>query len=155
MRILIETFGDTQLDRELLRFNERAVNPIPAFEMIMEEVAKLNTEQFDSQGERSSGGWAPLADSTVLYKAANDLDPRILHATLALRDSLTDRTDSAHEEVVSPEGFMFGSDVGYGEYHQHGTKNMPMRKPVELTVADREAFVKTLQRYVVEGVTVG
>ena len=53
MRLLIETFGDTQLDRELLRFSERVVNPIPAFEVIMEEIAVLNAEQFDSQGERN------------------------------------------------------------------------------------------------------
>lgn len=144
-------WGDDIIARDLLRFSEHAVDPVPAFVAIAEDIRDALEMQFDSEGGHASGGWAPLAASTVANKAAAGLDPRILHATLALRNSLTDASaEGAHFEAT-PDGFTFGSDIEYGQYHQTGTGIMPQRRPLEFTELEKRGFMKTLQRWIVEG----
>jgi phage gpG-like protein len=151
MLIEFEVFGEKQVSRELLRFSQRAIDAAPAFELIADDMRDINEAQFESEGARGSGGWAPLAASTVAYKAMEGLDPRILHATLALRNSLTQKDDSNAQWLIDPLGIFFRSDVEYGAFHQSGTSKMPQRRPVEFTEVDRQHFVTQLQRYIVHG----
>ena len=151
MIIDFDVYGEKQVSRELLRFSGRATNAAPAFAMIADDMREIIDKQFETEGKRSSGGWAPLALSTIDSKARAGLDPRILHATLDLRRSLTEKDDSAHFEHITPVSLTLASQVEYGKYHQTGTLKMPRRRPVEFTEVDRQHFVKTLQRWIVEG----
>ena len=101
-------------------------------------------ERFDEQP------WAPLADSTVESKSAAGLDPRILHATLALRESLTTGADGSFT-VVNDNGLWFGTSIDYAKFHQKGTSRMPQRKVIEFNVANRRSFTREIQRYVARG----
>lgn len=148
--------GDVQVSRELLRFTHRVEDASPAFEDIADDLRDIETEQFDSQGGRSSGGWKKLKDVTLAAKRAAGLDLRILHATLAMRRSLTEKSDPAHIEKITKDSLTFGSSDPKLPIHQKGSADgahPPQRRPLELTKLDRNNIVKKLQRFMVEGVT--
>jgi phage gpG-like protein len=150
VKLHLSVFGDEQIQRELLRFSVYAGNPQPAFMQIAEDMREQIGEQFDSEGERGSGGWEPLKPDTLAAKAAAGLDPHILQATHRLVSSLTGE-GADHIEQVSDTELVFGSSVPYGRFHQQGTSKMPARKPIDFSDLDRRGFVRTLQRYIVEG----
>lgn len=152
MRLQFEVFGETQLDRELLRFSGRAINAKPALEAIVENIQRQIDEQFESQGARGSGGWQPIKPATVARKVALGLDPRILHETLRLRESLTAESHPDQVKLVRPLDFTLRSTVEYGQFHQLGTRTLPVRRPVEFTAADRASYAKILHEYLIAGV---
>src|SRR5205807_5567870 len=88
------------------------------------------TTLFRSQG--GSDRWAPLAASTVAYKARHGLDPRILHATLRLRKSLTTFDGEDHIFEITEDEMMVGSRTPYGIFHQsrRPRTRLPRRPPV-------------------------
>jgi phage gpG-like protein len=151
VRIDFDIFGEEQVSRELLRFSAHAGNAQPAFHKIAGDMREQIAEQFESEGGRGSGGWAPLAETTLAAKAARGLDPHILQATHSLMESLTS-TGGDHIERVTDDSLLFGSSDPKGKFHQKGTTRMPARKPVDFTELDRRSFVRTLQRYIVDGV---
>lgn len=154
MRLDLDVFGDKQFSRDLMRFEARANDMSPVFEDLADDFLRLNQEQFDSQG-RNSGGWAPLAESTVRRKAARGDDPRILHATRALRNSLTNRGAAGAVREISDDEMFVGTSVTtdrgfpYPAVHQNPKQGQTRRRPVELTPRRRRDWVKTLQEYLV------
>lgn len=153
MRLTIEVYGDTQIDRELLRFDQRGRDMRPALTAIADEFLALENRQFASQGLYASGGWAPLRSATIARKARLGLDPRILHATLRLRRSLTQRGGTDAIRKITADELQVGSKVAYGVHHQHGAPraSLPRRRPVELRESDRRNMMKIIQRYLIEG----
>lgn len=151
MRIVIDTLGEQAVVRELIGIGDRAVDLAPAMDPVMATMRRALTRQFDSQGVHGSGGWAPLAPATVARKRARGLDPRILHATRRLRDSLTERGHRDEVAVARHDGADFGTTVPYARHHQFGTSRMPRRRPVQLPEVDRRQIVRIIQRFVVTG----
>lgn len=151
MRLQLDVYGDEQLNRELLRFSAYVGNAQPAFKEIADDMREQVSDQFASEGQRGSGGWAALKPSTQASKAAAGLSPFILQATGDLVNSLTSQSHGSHIEDITDDSLTFGSKVSYGGFHQKGTSKMPARKPVEFTALDRRNFVRTLQRYFVLG----
>jgi hypothetical protein len=163
MRIMAEVFGDTILDRTLLRWQERAADLSPAFEVLADDFLAIETHQFASEGG-NSGHWAPLAPATIAARSArsefahlfgyHQPDPggiRILDETGRLKDSLTkpDHADAVRD--IGPREMFVGTAVEYAQYHQAGTSRMPQRKPVELTRADKDRWIRSLQRFFATG----
>lgn len=149
MRLDLEAFGDVQFSREILRVGANAGNMRPAFDKVHDSIRGVEKKQFGSQGAAYSGGWAPLAASTVRYKAARGLDPRILHATGRLRRSFTTKGDPDHVYRASADEMFVGSRVPYAKFHQLGTQRMPRRRPFQLDEAARRDVVKILQAHLV------
>ena len=152
MRITFEMLGETQFEREILRVGNRGGDARPAFRTIRHLWEEWNAQQFESEGSRASGGWAQLADSTVLSRGSAH---PILHLTGALEDALT---GGLEEHTLITDDFMHmllpdgdGEPGQYGSYHQSGTSRMPQRRPVEFTTHDREEMLKVLQRWVITG----
>lgn len=150
MRFELDILGEKQVSRDLMRFGERADDMTPALSELADDFLRIEKKQFRSQGGYASGGWAPLAPSTLLAKAQRGLDPRKLHATLALRRSLTSRGGD-HVRRIYPDRMEVGTQVDYAIFHQHGTSRMPRRRPVELRGSDRRRWIKVLQRFLVYG----
>lgn len=150
MQLRIEAFGDNILARDILRIKDRAMDMRPAFEVIHEDFKKVEDWQFSTQG--GTHRWKPLAPSTVAYKAAAGLDPRILHATLRLRKSLTEDGED-HVHMMTHDELVMGSKVPYGIYHQsrRPRKRLPRRPPVDLSETAKRRWVKVLQRYLMTG----
>jgi phage gpG-like protein len=145
LSVEITAFGDTIVRRDLLRFAANLEVPIAALEIAGVVLREAVEQQFDTEGRHGSGGWKPLAASTVTEKAKKGLAPEILQATGRLKDSLTRRFDPEHVERLSPDSLTFGSLVPYGIFHQTGTSRMPQRQPVALTEGDKVRLVKEMQ----------
>lgn len=148
MELKIEVFGDVQVSRKLLRWAGRVTDASPAFREIAQLLRRYERRQFTSQGAFASGGWAPDAESTVRLKAAKGLDPRILHATGDLEQSLTG-SSGGHVEVVAAHQLVFGTSVPYARFHQTGTSRMPRRRPLEIRERDRAELVRIIQQHLV------
>lgn len=152
MRLVFEVAGDKLIERELLRFGEYAQNATPAFEAIGGLMMDETGRQFDTEGAHASGGWAPLAQSTIRRREHRGYVPIvILHQTGALKRSLTER-DAPHQIFnAGPQELVFGSRLPYAVYHQRGTPAMPRRRPLEFTEPAKRQMVKIIQRYIVTG----
>lgn len=150
VQLYFSVWGEEEINRELLRFDQRALDAMPAFEGIGNQMRESIAANFETEGKSGSGGWAPLKESTILEKARKNLDLRILHATLALRNELT---GDGEQWIALPQSLTFepSGDIFYGEFHMKGTVNMPQRKPVDFTALERRNWVKDLQRYIVTG----
>jgi phage gpG-like protein len=151
VRITIDSLGQEVVAREILRpLGRRASDLRPAMDAALDIIRDAEGRQFDTQGADGSGGWAPLADSTVQRKARAGLDPRILHATGDLVASVT--TDSGDNIGISrKDGLDFGTTLPYAGFHQTGTGRMPARPVVQLPERDRRQIMKVAQRYLVTG----
>lgn len=151
MQIVFEISGEKQVNRELLRVGEYAGDARPAFSAIADLIMDETAEQFASEGRHASGGWKPLADSTLREKARLGFGSRgILERTLDLERSLTVRGDANQILEIEPDALTFGSSLRYGDYHQLG-RGVPQRRPVELTEDARRRVVKVLQRWILTG----
>jgi hypothetical protein len=158
----LEVYGESAIERQLLRFSANVLDAAPAFEVIAQMFWASEEKQFMSEGAWGasggahagavSGGWAPLADATVEAKVRAGMDPTILRATSTLYDSLTGGPGSVKQ--ISPDHMVVGSQDPIGAFHQRGhdiPTPLPMRKPVELPERVKVAMIKTLQRWIVTG----
>jgi phage gpG-like protein len=172
LSIHIEAFGETIVQRDLIRFGHNLVNLKPAMERIGSIMRGAVRDQYRSEGTHGSGGgtfaasasgttfgaggvvWPALAESTRRYKALHDLDPRILRATGDLYKSLTLKSDPLHIERASEDSLRFGSLVPYAIYHQSSKPRtkIPFRPPVGLSEGDKRAIVQAIQKRALEGV---
>jgi phage gpG-like protein len=149
VRLVIDTLGEQAVARDLLRFGHNAADVRPAMVQVLDLLRRAERRQFDSQGAYGSEGWPPLASSTVERKRREGLDPRILHATRRLRDSLTEAGHGEQIAIARHDGLDFGTTVEYARYHQHGTSRAPQRRVVQLPESDRREVVRIVQRHVV------
>lgn len=155
MEINISVFGEAAIHRRLINFRDRLIDASPVFFVLASEFYASETQQFDSEGRWGSGGWPPLAAATVAAKEEEGFDTRILHRTLALRDSLTDPDSEGAVLRIRSDELFIGSNIDYGKYHQqvpYRSDWLPMRKPVELPDNVKAGMVKTLQTFLVHGV---
>lgn len=150
MRLSIDVHGDVQLDRELLRFADRAQDVSPLFTALADDFLDLERRQFSSEG-RYSGGWAELSARYAARKAKRYPGAKILHAEGDLEASLTRRGARNAVRSITRSALEVGTTDPNAVYHQHGTPHMPQRRPVEFAAADRDRWVKALQRFLVTG----
>lgn len=146
MQIEIGVSGDVQVSRQILRVGDRELHAQPAFHAIADQLYGWEAEQFASEGEFASGGWAPLAARTRAHKLVD----RILFETGALARSLTHRGGD-NVLVVNDDWMAFGTTDAKAGFHQRGTSRMPRRRPLELNEQMRQTVVKVLQRWIVLG----
>lgn len=144
-------FGDKQFSREILRIGDNAGDMRPAFDEVHDLFLDVESRQFASQGGAYSGGWRPLAPATKARKARLNLDPRILHETLRLRKSLTNKTHTDHIYRSSADEMFVGTKVPYAGPHQNpkSSNPLPRRRPIEFSDAIRRDIIKILQRHLV------
>lgn len=156
IQIQFGIFGDDQVVRSIERIGRHADDLSPAFHSVFNRLREINAEQFLSQGQRGSGGWDPLNPDYVQWKVRHGLDPDILFATHKLFNAMAGHTDPNQEVIIEPSWAVFriiGEPGDYGPVHQHGTDDgtIPARPPFALTEADRVAFIKEIQRWVITG----
>jgi hypothetical protein len=71
---------------------------------------------------------------------------------LRLRKSLTNKTSPDHVAKITPHEAFFGSSDPVAEYHQNPKPSnpMPRRRVVELTESQRRAWVRIVQKEIVD-----
>lgn len=147
-----------QIDVGLAALGDAVVDLRPAWAKIHPLLLEAEREQFDSEGRRGSGGWAPLKRDYAAYKRKVWGERPKLVASGKMRAALT--TDNGdHVAVSQPLELRFGvvdAAVPYAKYHQSGYRrgsyNVPARKPIELTAGDRAAIVSTITETVRDAV---
>jgi phage gpG-like protein len=151
LTLTIESYGETLVSRELLRFSDNLADPTNALSMVADLIRKDVEHNFETEGG-NAGGWPPLSERRVEEKARLGLDPRILRATGALMESLVNKFDPRHIEHLSPTSLTFGSTVFYGIFHQSSEPRtvIPFRPPIAFTEGDKREMVKVLQRAMLE-----
>lgn len=153
MQFVFEIAGDKQVSRRLLRVASYAGDARPVFSSIADLMMRQTDAQFASEGGHASGGWRPLKPATLDTKRRQGLDLRVLHATLALRTSLTVRGDANQLLRIRRDELAWGSTLPYSGAHQNPRpgSTLPQRRPVEFTEAARREILKRIQRYVLTG----
>lgn len=147
----IEVAGDVQLSRKILRFGEHAMQAELLWESLYEDFMDIEEEQFTSEGSHGSGGWAPLADSTLKEKMRRGQPTEILRATDDLFNSLA-RRDAPNQIFENNVTWMvFGTMDPKAKYHQQGTSRMPQRRVLEFTGEERVLILKKIQAFIVTG----
>ena len=149
MRLTIKLpTGTTELDATLDRLAQNVVKLTPFWEWVLARWTHLVSREF-AQGGVLSGPWAPLSGRYGTWKRKHFPGRVTLVRTGELARSLYVRPD-VYE--VSDTGLRVGSLSPVGWYHMTGTPNMPARPPVPpLTEAERIAWIKVLQRFVITG----
>ena len=146
--LTFEVAGDVQLQRSFSRFTEDVKDYSPAFRAIAVEFFKGEEQQFASGGHSGSGGWAPLAPSTVAHKRLMGYSPDILVRTGALRDALSKITGDTIREV-DPLMLRLGTTLPYALYHQKGTSVFPARPPIQLTEQQKVDWTKLIHLHLI------
>jgi phage gpG-like protein len=155
MDLEIHAFGHRQLRRKIRDVQDRAEDPRPAYMEAWARFRELESIQFAGQGQGPSGPWRPLKPKTILMKLRLGHDPRILHATFRLRNSLTRRGSRYGSFRMTREGAVFGSRHPAGKYHQQnrrGHGKIPRRPPIDLHEQDKQELVEIVRDYIMEGV---
>lgn len=145
MVLRFEVAGDQAVEHHLLGIGARAVDMAPVLEVIAERLRLKEADWFASEGD---GSWAPLAESTVAYKAANNLRPEILRATDDLMRSLTEEGAPGQFSIVTPDALIFGTSIDYARYHRDGAGGLPVRNPLGIGPGDLVEFTKEVQAYI-------
>jgi hypothetical protein len=153
MHINFDISGDKQVSREILRVGEHAKDARPAFKAIMSDMIFWETEQFESEGKTGSGGWDVLKEDYVQWKLNHDLDPRILHASLALEKALTaPGRPKGSIRRMTRTSMEFGTSIHYAGVHQNPQQGQTQRRPIEFTGGQRGSMMKTIQHWVLRGI---
>lgn len=159
-----EVDGDVQVSRRLEGIRRGLIDLSPAFRKIHTSFLALERKQFNTEGASGSRGWKPLKPETVRRKVrmrdqgvAVDgravVDTRILHMTHRLRESLTRKTSKDHVVEIKKYEAFFGTSVPYAGVHQNPKASNPRgvrRRPVELTENQRRAWMRTIQKHIIE-----
>lgn len=154
MRIHISIEGQQEAIFALQRFSHAASDVRPALAEIDADIRQMFQLQFASEGQYRSGGWKPLAASTIRKRLkADPKDPLgILIRTTRLYRGAT-ATGSVRDKVrqISRGELVSGTRVPYAIYH-HSKKprrKLPRRPLIEVTTEDTLGFAKRIQAYLV------
>lgn len=134
MQFFVEMQGTKQVSTKFARMAQSASNFTPAWEAVLTRLFAIEASTFDSQGRRGGGSWKADSPEWLARKMRDGLDPRINHATLALRNSMTVRDAPGQILHITPQALYFGSDLPYAGVSQ---ENRPF---VKLTAGDRVAI---------------
>jgi phage gpG-like protein len=152
MRLRIDALGEEVIDRTLLGVQRPLLDMTGIWDEINTALGRNSVRQFASQGAYGSGGWEPLASSTLARKARLGQPSKILQATRRLYRSLTVDDHPEHLYVAQPHQMAWGTTVPYAKYHQDGSgSSLPRRRVVQLPETARRNVVRIMQRGILAG----
>lgn len=150
MRISVEAQGTERVARKMTLSGARAADAREAFGHIINLIFKIESQIFQSQGRRGGGSWQRLTLDWLRRKTHSPgLDTRILHATGALRRSVTERGAPHQILELSPNHLRFGTDRPGAQAHQTGTGGMPKRQFIKFTEKDRRDMRELMAKHII------
>jgi hypothetical protein len=157
LKIEMITLGEKQVNRRLMRWSARAGNVLPAWGVIAEYLMRVETRQFQTEGQSSGHPWAQLSDATRLSKERKGLRPEILRARDKLFNALTVPGDQNQKIIMTKTSMVFGVKGEVAQYGEALMKQIPAdgsrpRKPVDLTEGNRRACIKMVQLWITRGI---
>jgi phage gpG-like protein len=145
----VEVTGIEELTVGFSRFAEDIQDASEAFRLMAADFHELERRQFESEGKYGSGGWPALSPRYAAWKAANYPGRKILVLSGLLKESLTDGNPWTVEEI-EPTQMLIGTNIPYSLHHQLGGERVPQRKPVVLTEADQQRWIKIFHAWLVK-----
>lgn len=147
----ISVQGAGRIREDLIRFGERSATMRPVLERLAMLIYEEQEDLYASAGA-AVGGWAPLKEATIAAKLKAGLDPRILHATLSLRNAITGLDDESLIRVTDSE-LRIGTSIPYFRYHATGSKDgtLPKREPAIFDAVMKRNVTKSIQRWIMDG----
>lgn len=142
---------------QMIRGGKLAVsNMKPAMELVADDLLLAIEQNFESQGRRGGGSWKPDSTEWANRKAAAGLDPRILHATEALRDSMTVRGDPAMDLHITNKQIRLDSFLEYAAVQQYGggRSKLPARPYARFTQHDVDDWAHIVEEYLIKAMRV-
>jgi hypothetical protein len=137
----VEAMGVKAVATKFTRLGEAAVDVRPAFMTITELIFAIEAQVFNGQGRRGGGSWKRDTPEWLAQKTRLGLDPRINHATGALRRSVTEHGAEGQVHEMTPHSLIFGSSLPQAEPSQ---KNRPF---FDFIPSDRAAMRTILRDY--------
>lgn len=145
-RIHFDETGAEPTSMMLMGIGDRATDAQPVFRDIADDLRRMELKLFATEDH-----WPPLKESTLEKKARGGFPLDILKETEALYDSLTKGKGNASEAggfaLTTDLSLHFGTSIHYAIFHKLGTRFMPKRDPLQVTVADRRRWQKMIQRH--------
>lgn len=144
MIFIIRAVGIRQVRTSFTRMAEARLDMKPATETIATLMMKFVENTFQSEGRRGGGSWAQDSVDWLTRKAREGLDPRIGHATLNLRNAMSQRGDPHQVLEVTNDRVSLGTDLPYEHTAQ-------LHRPfVKFTPYDRRAMRKVVRDYLID-----
>lgn len=141
----VEVFGDKHTMATMEAWAQRAGNAEPAYAAMHQYAIDIEKELFDTEGASGEhGAWEGHAENSRSVKEGH----KLLRKTDALYESITDPDNPNHRFVVTPWGWAMGTALGYAEFHQTGTKNMPQRRLYDFTWPQRQGFLEIMHNWI-------
>jgi phage gpG-like protein len=128
----------------------------PALELVADDLLHAIEMNFEGQGRRGGGSWKQLSPSWAARKNELDLDPRILHATEALRDSMTVRGDPAMDLRITNRSITLDSRLPYARVQDEGggKSKLPARPYADFTEGDVNRWSRIIEEYLIRSMGV-
>lgn len=137
-RIHLRAYGFRNYERKLFQVAENVDRPQKSFRHVADYLRHVLDQRFESQGRRGGGSWKKISHRWRERKVQLGLDPRILHATLRLRRSLTQRQHADQIVTTTRRELVFGTIVPYA------AKQDRTRPFMKLTPYDRRQLAQTI-----------
>lgn len=116
MEYIVKAMGYKVVATKFERMGVAAIHAKPAMETSAGEMMRIMRLNFDSQGRRGGGSWRADTVEWLSRKVKAGLDPRIGHATKALRDSMS-IPGAAHQILaITDTSVNLGSSLSYAGY---------------------------------------
>lgn len=152
--IKISVDGKTEFDRTFSRLDAEFNDLTPIWDDVRDAVWEIEEEQFQSGGAKGANGtWKPLSPAYEKAKIAKygtlALVAGTLRATDALYKSLTRQTEDTVYQKSSTE-MNVGTSLPYAKFHQRGGRNLPQRKVIDLSDAQKKQLQKAIQKSLVK-----
>lgn len=142
--------GDRRVKQLLSEMVDRTTGVAAVWPSVGDVIADNLDQQFTTEGSHFLGKqWAPLTPNYLRWKVKHGFDPRRLHQTTAMRDSLTSRPMAV--EQYRDMSATFGTNDEKAAFHQNGTKFMAQRKILEVTEDLADDVNSVVARYIFEG----
>jgi phage gpG-like protein len=144
MQYYLEAFGIREVETRFERMGVAASFAQPAMATVLTRIMEIIALTFESQGRRGGGSWPADTQSWLERKQREGLDPRIQHATLALRRSMTEPGADFQDMKIGRNYAKVGSLLEYAETAQYH------RPFVKLTKTDRTEIRKIIRDYLIK-----
>jgi phage gpG-like protein len=144
VEFFLEAMGTKEVKTRFERMGLAAMYAEPTMWTVVRRLMEIISLTFESQGRRGGGSWSAITQEWLLRKQRLGLDPRIGHATLSLRNSVT-KEGAAHQDLEVTHSYArLGSFLPYADTQQHH------RPFIKLTPTDRLEIRNMIRRDLIE-----
>lgn len=143
MIYMMKALGIKQVNTKFERMSVAALDAKPAMETVADVMMRIFEQIFQSQGRRGGGSWRQDSVEWLARKQRTGLDPRIGHATLALRRAMSVRGDEHQRLEITPHTVNLGTDLPYAGTEQ---RHRPF---VKFTARDKLEMRQVVRDYLI------